>query len=103
MQKAVPIRHVCFFRLKREISTAEAADLRRFAAEIMASNADIRAYRFASNMSRKAAGFTLVLESEFASREALADYVQAPLHDALAAFMDSFVEQTIVADFASEG
>jgi hypothetical protein len=76
--------------------------LERFAAEFLSSNADIRAYRFATNTSHKAAGFTLVLYSEFASSAALADYVRTPLHEALAALMDGFVEQTIVADFTPE-
>jgi hypothetical protein len=97
------IRHVCFFRLKRELSAAEHGELRRFATDILASDAGVLTYRFAANGSRKAAGFGLILDSTFASPSVLADYVRAPLHDALAAFIDGFVEQTIVADFASEG
>lgn len=97
------IRHVCFFRLKRDLSAVEHGELRRFAAEVLASNAGVLAYGFAANSSRKAAGFSLVLDSTFASQAVLADYVRTPLHDALAAFMEDFVEQTIVADFALDG
>jgi len=87
------IRHVCLFRLKRDLST----DAERF----LTSNADIGCYRFASNTSRKSQGFGLVLYSEFKSQAALADYVRTPLHDAVAAFMDGFVAETIVADVTS--
>jgi hypothetical protein len=55
-------------------------------------------YRFSRNMSRKAAGFDLVLFSIFANEAAKDCYVAAPLHDELAAFMDGLVASTVVAD-----
>lgn len=95
------IRHVCLFRLARALSTEEQAELQRFANQFLASSADITAYRFTSNASRKAQGFDLVLYSEFTSAAALADYVGTSMHSSLAMFMERFVEQTIVADIAS--
>lgn len=73
-------------------------ELERFAAEIKALNG-VREYRFALNQSKKNAGFDLVLDSSFASNDDIRAYVGAPLHDALAKFMDTFVEQTVVADY----
>lgn len=97
-----PLRHVCLFRLKRSLSAQEAAELQRYADAFLADDADIRAYHFGLNTSRKGASFELILYSEFASAAALADYVRTPQHEALAAFMEGFVEQTIVADVAIE-
>ena len=93
------IRHVCLFRLRRELTDADVAELNRFAAEILRLPG-VRSYRFAPNGSKKAAGFVLVLDSAFASEPDLRAYVAEPIHDALARFMDGFVEQTIVADYA---
>lgn len=95
-----PLRHVCLFRLKRSLSAEETAELQRHAAAFLAADANIRAYRFGQNTSRKAGGFELVLYSEFTSAAALAAYVQTPQHEVLAAFMDAFVDQTVVADVA---
>lgn len=97
-----PLRHVCLFRLKRSLSVEETDELQRYAAAFLAADANISAYQFRANTSRKSGGFELVLYSEFASAAALADYVRTPQHEVLAAFMDSFVEQTIVADVAME-
>ncbi len=93
------LRHVCLFRLKRSLSAADRSELERFSTEILRSLTGVRSYRFVLNRSRKGQGFDLVLDSSFASESDLSDYVRTPIHDALAKFMDGFVEQTIVADF----
>ena len=93
------IRHVCLFRLERALSADDRSELDRFAAEIQGSLSGVQRYVFAINRSRKGAGFDLVLDSSFASQDELTAYVRAPIHEALATFMDGFVEQTIVADY----
>lgn len=94
-----PVRHVCLFQLKRPLTAADRAELERYTAELRAADTAILEYRFVENGARKAQGYTLVLDSVFASRAAIAAYVRTPLHDALAAFMDGFVADTIVADY----
>lgn len=92
-------RHVCLFRLQQDVSTVNRAELERFAQEIRSSLPGIVDYRFVLNRSAKGAGYALVLDSLFASLEDLRAYVHAPIHDALAKFMESFVVETVVADF----
>lgn len=94
-----PVRHVCLFRAKREVTAAEWAELARYADALKAADPAILAYRFDRNAARKAQGYGLVLYSEFTDRAAIAAYVRTPLHDELARFMDRFVADTIVADF----
>ncbi|MFO1080240.1 MAG: Dabb family protein [Reyranellaceae bacterium] len=93
------ISHVCLFRLRRELLDADRRELDRYAEEILRSLEGVRRYRFVANRSRKAGGFDLVLDSCFASEAELRAYVQTPLHDELARYMDGLVEQTIVADY----
>ncbi|WP_374449037.1 Dabb family protein [Stella sp.] len=96
---AAPVRHVCLFRLKRPLTAADRVGLDGFTAALRAADPAILDYRFVDNGARKAQGYTLVLDSVFASRAAIAAYVRTPLHDRLAAFMDDFVADTIVADY----
>lgn len=94
-----PVRHVCLFRLKRPMTADESQQLNEFSSALRGENSAILEYVFTFNQSRKNQGFSLVLYSEFASHDAIRDYVKTPLHEALAAFMDGFVEETVVADF----
>lgn len=96
---AFPVRHVCLFRLKRNVSAAEMTKLEEYGAALRRENTSILKYVFTGNQSRKHKDFTLVLYSEFVSQDAIRDYVKTPLHDELAAFMDGFVAETVVADF----
>lgn len=96
---AFPVRHVCLFRLKRPMTADESKQLNDFSSALRGENTAILKYVFTSNQARKNQGFSLVLYSEFATNDAIRDYVKTPLHDALAAFMDGFVEETVVADF----
>lgn len=81
------------------MTEADRAELDRYTTALRAADPAILEYRFVGNGARKAQGYTLVLDSVFASRAAIADYVRTPLHDGLAAFMDGFVADTIVADY----
>ena len=92
-------RHVCLFRLKQGLSAVNRAELERFAGEIKLSLPGIVDYRFVLNQSAKSAGYDLILDSLFASLEDLRAYVRAPIHGALARLMETFVLETIVADF----
>ena len=94
-----PVKHVCLFRLKRPLTTAETARLNEYSTAMRRAHSAILDYVFTSNGARKSAGFTLVLYSEFTTAGAIRDYVNTPLHDELAEFMNGFVEETIVADF----
>ena len=96
---AAPVRHVCLFRLKRPLTDGDRAALGDYTARLRAADPAILEYRFVDNGARKAQGYTLVLDSLFTSRAAIAAYVRTPLHDQLAAFMDGFVADTIVADY----
>lgn len=96
---AAPVRHVCLFKLKRPLTEADRGELDGYVAALRAADPTILEYRFAENGARKAQGYTLVLDSVFTSRGAIAAYVATPLHDRLAAFMGGFVADTIVADY----
>jgi Stress responsive A/B Barrel Domain len=97
VSKAPYFTHVCLFQLRREVSDEEWLKLRDYESQFLRSETCLH-YRFSRNISRKAAGFDLVLFSIFVSGAAKECYVAAPLHDELAAFMDRFVANTVVAD-----
>jgi Stress responsive A/B Barrel Domain len=97
VSKAPYFAHVCLFQLRREVTDEEWLALRDYESGFLRSETCLH-YRFSRNISRKAAGFDLVLFSIFASKAAKECYVSAPLHDELAAFMDRFVASAVVAD-----
>jgi hypothetical protein len=89
--------HICLFQLRREVTDEEWLKLRDYESKFLRSETCLH-YRFSQNISRKSAGFELVLFSIFVSEASKECYVAVPLHNELAAFMDRFVESTVVAD-----
>lgn len=91
-------RHTCLFALHRPFDATLLAELEAYAVRFRAAFPGIRRYRFDRNLSRKAGRHVLVLYSEFDDEDAFRAYVQSPLHDEIARFLEPVVAETLIAD-----